>query len=100
MYGGTPLYDGISQFTFGHAADGTAPDDIIHRPKVFMSYVKRAAELIDLMYPGLDSQKDKDAIAQIQKIVDWAVNSYQNGILDDEGTKHNDDKFMYFEFVK
>jgi len=29
MYGGTPLYDGISQFTFGHAADGTAPDDII-----------------------------------------------------------------------
>ena len=34
MYGGTPLYDGISQFTFGHAADGTAPDDIIRRPKV------------------------------------------------------------------
>ena len=52
MYGGTPLYDGISQFTFGHSADGTKVDDIFERLPLFKYYIKKTLELLKLMGYG------------------------------------------------
>ena len=59
-------------FTFGHKKDYSDPDRILRRPKLFMEYVKRSVELINMLYG--EKVKNKElAIAHIQSIIDWGI---------------------------
>ena len=86
MYGANT---NIKDFTWGHGSDNGLPDDILRRPKLYMAYVKRAAELIDLMYGSSDSVNNKNAIDRFQKIIDWGVEQYKSGNFKDENGQDN-----------
>jgi len=72
----------MSGFTSGHAVDETAPDEIFRRPALFMLYVKRAAELLNIINHNEDQSNIIDAVNTIQSIVEWGLDAVNEGNVD------------------
>jgi hypothetical protein len=98
----------VSGWTTGHADDGTAPDEILRRSELFMLYVKRAAELLNIIR-GVDNIQlgVDDAVKTIQSAVEWGleasnareinVNARLDGVFSFliECEKHKNDNEFY-----
>ena len=74
----------VSGWNTGHECDGSAPDEILRRPALFILYVKRAAELLNIIKGEKDIQSGVDnAVNTIQSVVVWglkAANNPESGI--------------------
>lgn len=67
-----------SGWTTGHQCDGSAPDEILRRPALFMLYVKRAAELLNIINGIEDQSNIDDAVKTIQSVVEWGIKAANN----------------------
>ena len=69
----------MSGWTTGHSDDGTAPDEILRRSELFMLYVKRAAELLNIIRGEKNIQLGvDDAVTTIQSVVEWGIKAANN----------------------
>lgn len=67
-----------SGWTTGHQCDGSAPDEILRRPALFMLYIKRAAELLNIINGIEDQSNIDDAVKTIQSVVEWGLKAANN----------------------
>lgn len=65
----------VSKYTSGHGVDGSDPDNILVRPKLFMYYVKLVTELYPWLSSSAKLNTKNDPVKKIKKIVDWGVKS-------------------------
>lgn len=95
----------ISRWTSGHAEVGTVPDEILQRPELFMLYVKRAAELLNIINKKDIQSGVAAAVDKIKLAVQWGLDNKDsvglNARLDGvfsfliECVKHKNDKEFY-----
>lgn len=61
----------VSKYTSGHGVDGSDPDNILVRPKLFMHYVNHVTELYPYITNNAKEELAPNAIYLLQSIINW-----------------------------